>query len=226
MRRSIEKRRRARRAWWLIGLVMVAVIPLGAAAAAAEPGARPVAGSLEAMTDVLARLESELAALEHAAAERLEDAVEETIELLESLLDEMAAPSDDESVDGMRARILRLDLRLHRLVHVLEEIVEGAKPGPARPRAKRALGDLRGWIDGTVDGATAGLSPREATRFEAAAHGLIRSLSTQLADLSRRADRPDRGHPALARWVERLEALLFRLDGYLLQQMPPPSRRE
>ena len=209
----------------LSALLLVAAVPMGTALAEPEqrPG-NPVEFTLEHFADVLARLEAELAALEAPAAERLEEGLEKIIELIGDLLDESDRPRDEDGA-AIGARIVELDLMLHRLLYVLDEIVESAPGTPARPRAKGSLDGLRDWIDGYIDGATAGMGPREAARFEKAAHEMIRSLAQRLADMARNAQKPGRGRPILARLVERLEELLFRLDGFILHQFdqPPPG---
>ena len=211
---------------FLSAVLLVATVPVGTAFAEPDPSENPVEFTLEHLADVLGRLEAELAALEAPAAERLEEGLEQVIELIANLLDEIGQPrEEDEEGGAIRARILRLDLMLHRLLYVLDEMVENAGETPARPRAKGALDGLRAWIDGYIDGATAGMSPREAARFERATHEVIRSLAQRLADMARDAQKPDRGRPILARLVERLEELLFRLDGFILHHFlqPPPQ---
>lgn len=212
----------------LSALLLVTAIPMGAALAEPDqqPGT-PVEFTLEHLADVVARLEAELAALEAPAAERLEEGLERIIELIGDLLDEFDRPlEEDEDGAAIKARILKLNLMLHRLLYVLDEIVENAAETPARPRAKGALDGLRDWIDGYIDGATAGMNPREAARFEKAAHEMIRSLAQRLADMARGERKPDRGRPILARLVDQLEDLLFRLDGFILNHFDQPPPRE
>jgi len=48
----------------------------------------------------------------------------------------------------------------------------------------------------------------------------------RLADMVRNAQKLDRGRPILARLVERLEELLFRLDGFILHRFDQPPPRE
>ena len=195
----------------LSALLFVATVPMGTALAEPEqkPG-NPVEFTLEHFADVLARLEAKLAALEAPAAERLEEGLKQIIELIGDLLDEFdRPPEEDEDGAAIGARI-----------------VESAANTPARSPAKGALDGLRDWIDGYIDGATAGMNPREAARFEKAAHGMVRSLAQRLADMARNAQKPDRGRPILARLVERLEELLFRLDGFILHRFDQPPPRE
>jgi len=206
----------------VLGLVSVMLIggaaPMGVLAEP-EAGARAET-MLENLSGVLSRLESELAALQAPAAERLEEGLEQIIELIEELLRAFDQPQDD--ADGRtRAQILRLDLMLHRLVHVLEEIVENATDGPSRPKAGGAVEDLRRWIDGYIDGMTAGMEPRVADRFEKAVQEMVRDLGAQIAGMAERATPQDRDRPILARLVERLEDLLFQLDAFILRQFGP-----
>ncbi len=214
----------------LSALLVVITIPIGAALAEPERPGNPVGFTLERLSEVLGRLEAELAALEGPAAERLEEGIEQIIELIEALLDDVDRPGDQEE-DGaaIRSRILKLDLMLHRLLYVLDEIVESAKKTPARPRAKEAVDDLRSWVDGYVDGATSGMRPREAARFEKAAHEIARSLAGRVAESARKVHEPtppDRARPILARLVERLEELLFYLDGLILRSAQRPPSQE
>jgi len=201
------------RALVLAMALLIGLAPVGVRAAQAQPveeRGSAVEGTLERLSDVLGCLEAELAKLEAPpAAERVEDGLEAVLELIHELL------SDDEQIE-IGERILKLDLMLHRLVYVLEEIVENAPDSPAKPRARGALEDLRGWIDGYVDGVTSGMRPREAKRFEDAAHQMARSLGQRLSEMAQRAAPPERSRPVLARLVERLEELLFKLDGLIL----------
>jgi len=211
----------------LTAMLLVGTVPLGTAIAAPGDDAGPVETTLEHLQDVLQRLEGELAALRAPKAERIENGLEEIIEVIEGLLREFEQPRDEGDPTAMRARIVRLDLMLHRLVYVLEEIVENAQDGPQRPSrdgARDALTDLGRWIDGYIDGLTAGLDPQVADRLDRAAHEMVRDLAGRIADMAKRAQGDNR--PILARLVERLEDLLFRLDGFILDHVLVPPRRE
>ena len=81
-------------------------------------------------------------------------------------------------------------------------------------------------MNGYVAAMTAGMEPAKAERFETAAHRMVRDLAEQLAGLARRVRPADEGRPILARLIERLEDLLFRLDGFLLQNFRVPTRLE
>ena len=209
----------------LIMLALVAAIP--ASTASAEPDqAAPVEGTLERLADVLGRLEAELAALEISATERLEEGLERIVELIHSLLVEFDRPRDDEGGEGIRGRIVALDLMLHRLLYVLDEIVQNARETPARPRAVGALDDLRDWVDGYIEGLTAGMDPRIADRVERAAFEMVRDVARRIAEVAKNAEPGDKGRSVLARLVERLEELLFRLDGFILHHSHRPQAED
>ena len=206
----------------LMMLTLVTAIP-----AFAEPDqAAPVEGTLERLADVLGRLEAELAALEISAAERLEEGLERIVELIHSLLVEFDRPRDDEGGEGIRARIVALDLMLHRLLYVLDEIVENAQETPARPRAVGALDDLRDWVDGYIEGLTAGMDPRIADRVERAAFEMVRDVASRIGEMAKNIEPGDKGRPVLARLVEQLEELLFRLDGFILHHSHRPQAED
>lgn len=203
----------------LVGALLVAFVPAGRVAA--EP-ARPLVFTLEGLSDLLTRLQDSLSSLQARPGERFEDELEELIGLIEELLEQ--APAEGEGGLPVKARIVRIDLRLHRLAHILDEIVERAEDTPARPALREAIDDLRNWLDGYIEGATAGMSPREADRFEEASRAMIRALAGEVLGIAKRAETRDR--PILGRLVERLEDLLFRLDGFILHNFFPPHPQE
>ena len=205
----------------LVSILLVGgIAPIGALADPEAPGR--VEEMLGSLSDVLSRLESELAALQAPKAERLEEGVEQIIELVEGILREIDQPKAEEDGPGARARILRLDLMLHRLVYALEEIVE-ASDGPRRPADGGALDGLRRWIDGYVDGMTAGVEPRVAERFEQAVHEMVRDLGMRVAEMAKKATPERAERPALAMLVERLEDVLFKLDAFILNGFSKPG---
>jgi len=225
MKDGTRRSGRTSRACLVAVLMIVAAIPAGVVLAQPEPPVAPVEGTLERLAEVLGRLEAELAALEAPAAERLEEGLERIIELLRELLAEFDRPRDDQGESGVQARIVRLDLMLHRLLYILDEIVEGSGDTPARPRARAAVEDLRDWVDGYVGGMTAGMDPRTAERVERAAHEMVHDLAGRMADMAKRGELRSHGRPVLARLVERLEELLFRLDGFILHRSAQPPAR-
>ena len=203
----------------LMGALMLVGTPLGVLMAEEAPPSR-LEGTLESLSDVLQRLEAELAALEAPKAERLEDGVEEIIELIEGLLAAFNGPGEDLDRAAMARRIVQLDLMLHRLVHVLDEIVDASAESPARPRARGAVDDLRRWVDAYIAGLTAGMDPGIAERIERAVHDMVRDMASRIAELARKAQPSEPERPGLARLVGRLEQLLFQLDRFILKLFP------
>ena len=201
----------------LIGVLLVGFVPTGAVAT--EPPDRPVILTLEGLSDILSRLQERLSSLQARPGERFDEKLEELIGLIEELLDQEPPPAEGEEGLPLKIRIIRIDLRLHRLVHILDEIVDEAEDTPARPAVRESIDDLRHWLDGYIEGATARMSPAEADRFEEAARAMIRAFAGEILGIAKRADPPD--HPVLARLVDRLEDLLFRLDGFILRNFPP-----
>jgi len=209
-----------------IALVLLAVmVPSMSALADGEPGPPPIELTLEQLSNLVQRLEADLAASRNPVAERLEERLEGIIEGIEGLLDLLERPRDEESMPVVRLRILQFDLTMHRLLYLLEEVLEGTE-SPQRPGAREALEGLRRWIDGYVNAMTAGMPPEQARRFEATAEQAMRDLVQQLVQMARRArpeESPDTDRPMLARLVERLEELVFRLDGFILRNLPEPA---
>ncbi len=202
-------------------------IPSGRAIAGGEPGPAPVELTLERLSNLVERLEAELAASRNPVAERLEERLEGIAAGLEGLLDVLARPRDEESTPVLRLRILSFDLTMHRLLYLLDEILD-EPDAPQHPDAREALEGLRRWIDEYVQAMTAGMLPEQARRFEAAAERAMRDLVQELIGVAERTQAPRResSRPALARWVERLETLVFRLDGFMLGQFPEPALPE
>jgi hypothetical protein len=196
----------------LISAVSVGVI--------AEPAGdrHPVARTLERLSDVLVRLEADLAALDAPKAEGMEERLEEVIGLIGELLDELGRPREGAAEDAWKARIVTFDLRLHRLVYLLEEIVERTPSTPARPRAQRSIDDLKVWLDSLIFDASAGMTAEEYEQLEDAVYRTARALGERVREMADRvAPRPVH---SLAGVVDRLEELLFRLDGFLLHRLP------
>ncbi len=219
MKRSKHSRRRLG-VLTLVGLLLVTAIPVGMAVA--EPrqdGGGRLEATLDRLSDLLRRLESELVALERPAAERLEESVERAIEAIERIIELLERPREELDEEAPRTRTVELDLRLHRSVQILEEIVESTTRPPERPNAEEAVEDLRGWLDSRIIEASIGMSPEEYEQLEGAVHRAARVLGRRIADLARRVE-PETAFPALARLVERLEDLLFRFDGFILYRFP------
>ncbi len=174
--------------------------------------------TLERMGDLLTRLDTELAGVDRPAADRLEQRVEEAAGLVEDML-----ASLDGASDGTTSRQggARLDLTLHRLVALLEDIVGEPGARPERAKARATLEDIRTWVDGYIAAATTGMNARDAERFDRAARDLARALAAHLARVAKKAPASEPGAARLPAVVARLEALTLRLDEMLLRQAAP-----
>ena len=76
-------------------------------------------------------------------APRLEEDLGEAVAQIEGLLVDFERPAQDEAgPEGIRIRLVELDIRLQRLLYVFETILEEAQQTPARPRARAALDEL------------------------------------------------------------------------------------
>jgi hypothetical protein len=203
----------------LVSLLVVVPVLAVEDAAANEP--RPLEVTLERLADLLTRLETELAAVDRLAAGRLEERVEEAVGLVEDLLTSLGGETEEERAPAKRAA--RLNLTLHRLVALLEEIVGEPRDRPERAKARMTLDELRTWVDGYVAAATTEMSARDAERFDRAAHDLARSLAAQLARVARKAPATEHGNAKLPQVVARLEALTQRLDALLLRRIAAPD---
>jgi len=197
----------------MVGLLMIAAIPVGTAVAGPGKDSGRLEATLEHVSDLLSRLEGELAALERPAAERLEERIEGAIEAIEGLIDMLERPRGDLNVEAWKLRIIEIDLRLHRLVQV------STARAPQRPDAEETIEDLRVRLDSMIMEASIGMSPEEYEQLEASVYRTAHLLGRRIADMAKRVE-PKTGLPLLARLVERLEELLFRLDGFILQHFP------
>ena len=210
----------------IVALLLV-VTGSGMAIAQNEPPSVSAEIALERLSDLVQRLEGELAASRNPAADRLEERLERVIEGLESLLDLLDRPRDEEDATALKRRILQLDLTMHRLLFLLEEMIEEPH-SPHQRSAREAFEGLRRWMDGYIAATTAGMPTEQAQRFEAAVQEALRGLVRQLTAMARRTQayaNPPNDAP-LPRLVERLERLVFRLDGFILGHLTEPVRVE
>ena len=217
--KKVEGPRRRLGVLAMVGLLFVAAVPVGGVVAepAEEPGRIEVA--LEQLSDLLMRLEAELAALERPAAEQLEDRLEQVIEAIEGLLDEAEGPQRPADAEAWKARIVKFDLQLHRLVHVLEGIVESTTALPERPDTEESIDNLRILLDSIIMDASFGMEGEQFEQLEEAVYKTAHLLGRRIKDLAKRVE-PKTALPGLARLVERLEQLLARLDGFILHRAP------
>lgn len=218
MKRSEHPRRRLG-VLLMVSLLTVTAVPVGIVVAEPASNSGGLERTMDALSEALQRLEAELAALEGSRAERLEEKIEGVIEAVERLLEILDNPREQLDEAARKARLLQIDLQLHRLLYVLEEIVESTVTIDQRPDAEGAIEDFREKLDGWIVYASVGMSPEEYEQLEGIVYRTAHVLGQRVADLAKKAQ-PKTSLPGLARLVERLEDLLFRLDGFILQHNP------
>ncbi len=206
----------------VLGLV-VALAASGFAQMKDAPKREWAETTLEQLSDILQRLEGELSALEAPRAEQLEDALEQLVELIEDLLDAFETPTGSSDRPSIQARLLRLDERLHKLISVLNRLFSD-DAAIVRPGAREALDDLRNWVDGYIDGATAGMTPEAAEKLEHGVHAMVCDLAQRIGETLRGAqpDAPD--FPKLERLLDRLQRLDTLIHSHF-PGIPAPSRK-
>jgi len=217
--RKVDGPRRRLGVLAMVGLLFVAAVPAGIVVAEPAEKAGRIEVALEQLSELLLRLEGELAALERPQAERLEQRLEEVIEAIEGLLDELEGPRRAADLEAWKARILRFDLQLHRLVYALEEIVESSVAVPARPDAEESIDNLRIILDSIIMDASFGMDGEQFEQLEEAVYKTARVLGGRIKDLAKHVE-PKTALPGLARLVERLEELLAHFDGFILYRAP------
>lgn len=193
-----------------LAAVLIAVLLAVPVMATTNDTVGPLQETLDQLSEILQHLEGQLSALEGPRAERLEEGLEQMIELIESLLDEFDRPRERDSERAFKARILKLDKSLHQLVSILEGIVDGAEPDQSDIRD--AIGELHSWVDGTIAVLAAGLAPDAADRLETAAHTMVRELALRIADMADKARSEQSEHPRLELVLNRLKEVVHRLD--------------
>ena len=181
------------------------------------------------LTGILERLDAELERLQGIELAAVEEQLEAILGLLEELSEELAVePESEEDSPQIRERLVKLDLILHRLVAMLERIVERAEAGPShgRERAKEMLDDLHRWTDGYIAGATRRMGRIEAQQFEKTTKAILGEVAKQLNRIGQRARGQQAVRGRLENLVERIEALLARLDRFLIRSfLRPPMER-
>ncbi len=206
---------------WIIGLIVALfALPLIGHAEGEKQESVPTT----ALTNLLDKLSQELVALQGRIAEKdhpvLEKELGAAIGLLEELLDELGTPpAEGEEKAQFRQRLGKLDIALHRLIQVLERVVDPTAPSPEREKAKESLAELRTWVDGYLAGATVRMDPREAAEFERMARALLAEVVKTLAGNLRQAAPPEPS--ALGVLLHRLQGLVARLDQALVRTFGP-----
>ena len=236
MRKKDRYSRHSGRGWAVIAAVVVfsiaaTTVPIFADLGYPEEKIGEAPPALAALTRLLERLDAELEQLRDVELPALEEQVEGILALLEELASGLeAAPESGEDKPPIKAQLVKLDLMLHRLVFMLEKIVErvGATPKrcPDRERAQETLSELRQWVDGYIAGATRKMDRIEAREFERMAKAILGEVGKQLGRMAHRAreDQPEKAK--LEVLLGRIEALLARLDRFIIRSFGrPPMQR-
>ena len=194
-----------------------------------DAGGRPAIAVT--LTGILEKFDKALEKLQAVGIPALEEQLEGIIALLEDLLEGLANPSSkDEENPSVRGQIVKLDLMLHRLVFMLEKLIErqqaSQEPSPAQEKAQHALAELRVWIDGYIAGITAHMDQIEARKFEQVAQTMLGEIGKQLVKVAQRGfeQEPEKGRLEIL--VERIKALLSQLDMFIIRTFGrPPIER-
>ncbi len=204
-------------AYSIVVLLVIGVVASIPALGRETPDAsRPIQELLVQMERILLHVEAELAALRSPAAERLEDRLEEVVERLSRFLDTALAGSDRLDADAAGLRLMTLDLSLHRFAYLLRRVADDGPVSLHRDRAKSALEDLRNWLSHAANALTADLEPTDAARLEDVTSRIARMLGRQLVEIAGSAAPGGSTWSGLVRLADHLDALLFRLDGLIL----------
>jgi hypothetical protein len=211
--------------------VVIMALPVFAGVGRTGEGQGGQPPALVELTSILERLDTELERLGDDQLPALEEQVEGILELLEELSEALAASSDsDEARPQIKEQLVKLDLMLHRLVVMLERIAkqadEAPRPSPEKEKAQDVLGELRRWVDGYIAGATRHMSRSEAKQFEKTTKAMLGEIAKQLIRIGQRARENQPGEARLEILIERIEALLARLDRFIIRSFGrPPTKR-
>ncbi len=187
---------------------------------------RAVAG----LTVILDKLDKALEALPEDKFPALGEQLEGIGNLLSDLLDELETPPVPGEKPQVKQQIVKLDLMLHRLVFILEGIVargEGAPQPPERAgKAREALEDLQIWVDGYIAGLTARMDRIKAQEFTRLAHTMLKEIERRAARMANLTAHEDQSKGRVEIALERIKALLSRLDVYIIRNFGRPPTPE
>jgi hypothetical protein len=134
------------------------------------------------LTTILDKLDRELAQLNGDKFPLLEDQLNAISSLLDDLDSSLHTPTDaGNDRPTAKEQVIELDLMLHRLVLILEHIASVYEPTPTKSGLHETISDLRVWINGYIDGATADMGPLEARRYEKMARTLLSDIEKHIA---------------------------------------------
>ena len=171
------------------------------------------------LTTILDKLDRELAQLTGDKLPALKDQLSTISSLLDDLVSTLHTPTDVGSdVSTAKEQVIKLDLMLHRLVIILEQIA-GMNEPTSTPGLHETISDLRVWINGYIDGATADMGPIEAQRYEKMARTLLNDIEKHVAKIAAQAE-PSR----LAVIIGHIKVQLRTLDRFILRNFHRPRR--
>ena len=206
--------------------ITVTALPVcGLTQAEEETGEHPRV--VMALTGILEKLDTQLEVLQRVGLPPLEEQLEGIIALLEGLLGELGTPpGTDEERPPVREQIIKLDLMLHRLVFMLERLVKrtesAPQPSEAQKKTRETIAELRRWVDGYIAGATAQMGRIEAREFERMAQAMLGEIGKQLSRMAQQATKDEPEKPRLEIIIERIEALLAKLDLFIIRSFGKP----
>lgn len=179
------------------------------------------------LTTILNKLDQELDQLSGDKFPALKDQLDAISSLLDDLISSLTTPpSADKEGPTMKTQAIKLDLMLHRLVAILERIADTNNPAPTPPQAKArdTIADLRVWINGYIEGATAEMGPIAARRYEEMARTLLTDVGKHLAKIAAQA-RPKTQEPSrLDVIIEHIRGQLRLLDRFILRNFRVAQR--
>ena len=212
----------------LVALTMMAVIiPSFVGFSQTDPSATVHDKLADRLTTILNKLDQELDQLSGDKFPALKDQLDAISSLLDDLVSSLETPPNaDKEGSTAKQEVLKLDLMLHRLVIFLERIADVNAPAstPAQGMVRKTISDLRVWVDGYIEGATAKMGPIEARRYEEMARTLLTDVGKHLAKIASQA-RPKAEDPSrLDVIIEHIRLQLRILDRFIVRNFGAPRR--
>ncbi len=165
-------------------------------------------------------------ALERLPGDKL-PALKDQLGEISALLDDLVSTlqnSPDAGSDGSttKEQVVKLDLMLHRLVIILERIAGSDVPTstPAQGKLHATISDLREWINGYMEGATADTGPLEAGRYEEMARILLSDVGKHVGKIAAQAKPKAAEASPLDAVIKHIKVQLRVLDRFMLRNFP------
>lgn len=177
------------------------------------------------LTSILSKLDQELSQLPGDKFPALKDQLDAISSLLDDLVSSLETPpGTDNEGPTAKEQALKLDVMLHRLVIILERIADTNAPAPTQSKARETIADLRVWVNGYIEGATAKMGPIEARRYEEMARTLLTDLGKHVARIAAQARPKAEESSRLDRVIEHLRVQLRLLDRFIMRNFRLPRR--